>query len=100
MAFPFFLQGKGNWFNKERRVEVSLVKYNKHNLKYATKNPNCDNVLPDYLYPFADHDRWVNWAHNISKRYRLNVQRNVYLQKNMEDANLNENQLRKIGKNN
>ena len=37
----------------------------------------------------------VYWAQNIGERHRLNGQRDVYLQKNPEDANLNENKLRK-----
>jgi len=49
---------KGNWFNQERRVEVSLVEYSKHMLKYAIENTNCHEELePEYLYPFAEHDR-------------------------------------------
>jgi hypothetical protein len=98
MAFPtLFPYGKGDWFNQERRVEVTLGEYNKHMLKYALKNPKCDDELePEFLYPFAEHDRWVNWAQNIGERHRLNGQRDVYLQKNPEDANLNETELRKI----
>ena len=33
---------------------------------------------------------------NIGDRHRLNGQRDVYLQKNPDDANLNENELCKI----
>ena len=66
-------------------------------LKYSVKNPNLeiDELARDYLYPFVEHDRWVNWAQNIGERHRLNGQRNDYLQKNPGDANLNENELRK-----
>ena len=66
-------------------------------LKYAVKNPKCNEELePEYLYPFAEHDRWVNWAQNVGERHRLNSQCDVILQKNPEQANLNENKLRKI----
>ena len=98
MAFPtLFPYRKGDWFNQERMVEVKLGEYNKHMLKYAAKIPKCnDGLEPEYLYPFAEHGRWVNWTQNIGEWHRFNCQRNVYLQKNPEDANLNENELRKI----
>ena len=53
-------------------------------------NPKCDDELePEYLYPFADRNRWVNWAQNIGDRHKLNDQQDVYLQENPENANLN-----------
>ena len=75
MAFPtLFPYKKGDWFNQERRVEVSLVEYNKHMLKYSMKNPNIENdeLSPTYLYLSAEHDRWVKCAQNISEGHRLN----------------------------
>ena len=39
MAFPtLFPYGKGDWFNRERNIEVSLTDSTKHLLKYAVKN--------------------------------------------------------------
>ena len=50
---------KGDWFNQERWVEVSVVEYNKHMLKYSVKNLDTENdkLATDYLYLFAEHDR-------------------------------------------
>ena len=86
MAFLILFQyGKGDWFNQERMVEVKLFEYNKRMLKYAVKNPKCDDKLePEFLYSFAGYDRWVHCTHNIDKRHRLNGQRNVYLQKTLK----------------
>ena len=51
-------------------------------LKYAVKNPKCDNKLEhEYLYSFAEHDIWVDWAQNIGEWHKINGQRDVYLQK-------------------
>ena len=99
MAFPtLFPYGKGDWFNRERNIEVSLTDSNKHLLKYAVYNTKSeiDELEPSYIYPFAEHDRWVNWAQNINERHRINDQRNIYLKKNPEDANLTESELWKI----
>ena len=56
IAFPtLFPYGKGR-------------KSNKHLLKYAIyneKSENDDNE-PVYIYPFAEHDRWINWVQNIN----------------------------------
>ena len=42
-------------------------------LKYAVKNPKCDDELEsEYLYLFVDHDRWVNWAQYIGERHKMN----------------------------
>ena len=61
MVFPtLFPYRNGDWFNQENRIEVSLVGYNKLVLKYAVNNPNLENdkVSSEYLYFFAEHDRW------------------------------------------
>ena len=103
MAFPtLFPYGKGDWFNRERNVEVSLTDSNKHLLKYAVRNTisDTDNLEPEYIYPFAEHERWANWAQNINERHRINDQRNIYLKKNPEDANLTENDLRNLVRDN
>ena len=77
-----FQYRKSDWFIQERRVEISLVGYNKHMLIYAVKNSTCEDELePGYLYSFAEHARWVDWAQNIRERYKINGQRNVYLNK-------------------
>ena len=84
MAFPtLFLYAKGDYFNRERNIEVSLTDANKHLLNYAVKNEKVENdeLEPSYIYPFAEHDRWINWAQNISERHRIYNQRNVYLKK-------------------
>ena len=84
MAFPtLFPYAKGDYFNRERNIEVSLTDANKHLLKYAIKNEKAENdeLEPSYIYPFAEHDRWINWAQNISERHRIYNQRNVYLKK-------------------
>ena len=103
MAFPTLLPyGKGDFFNRERNIEVSLTDENKHLLKYAVKNEKAENndLEPSYIYPFAEHDRWINWAQNISERHRIYNQRNVYLNKNPEDANLTETEIQKMVRDN
>ena len=95
MAFPtLFPYGKGDWFNRERNIEVSLTDSNKHLLKYAVYNikSKIDELEPSYIYLYAEHDQWVNWAQNINERHRINDQRNIYLKKNLEDANLIESE--------
>ena len=90
MIFPtLFPYRKGDWFNQEYRVGVKLAEYNKHMFKYSVNNSNLENdaLASDYVYPFAGHDIWVYLIQNIGDRHRLNDQHNVYLQKNMEDAN-------------
>ena len=77
--------------NKTKGSQIRTLKfaeYNTHMLKYSVKNPNIENdkLSPDYLYPFAEYDRWVSWVQNIGDRHILNGQRDVYLQKNMEDT--------------
>ena len=75
-----------------------MTESNKHLLKYAVYNTKSkiNDLEPLYIYPFYEHDQWVNWAQNINERYRINDQRNIYLKKNPEDANLTESELRKI----
>ena len=77
---------------------MSLTESNKHLLKYAvlSEQSESDELEPVYIYPFAEHDRWINWVQNINERHRVNDQRNIYLKKNPEDANLTECELRKI----
>ena len=53
-----------------------------------------------YTYTFAEHERWANWAQNINERHRINDQQNIYLKKNPEDANLTENDLRNLVRDN
>ena len=84
MAFPtLFPYGKGDFLNRERNIEVILTDANKHLLKYAIKNEKVknDELEPSYIYPFTEHDRWINWAQNISERHRIYNQRNIYLKK-------------------
>ena len=84
MAFPtLFPYAKGDFFNRERNIEVSLTDANKHLLKYAVKNEKAENddLEPSYIYPFAEHDRWINLAQNICERHRIYNQRNIYLKK-------------------
>ena len=59
MAFPtLFPYGKGDWFNRERDIDLSLTESNKHLLKYAVLNEQSesDELEPVYIYPFAEHD--------------------------------------------
>ena len=56
MVFPtLFLYRKGNWFNQDRRVEVSLTRYNKHILKYTVENTDIENdgLEPEYYIPLV-----------------------------------------------
>ena len=60
MAFPtLFPYGKGDWFNRERNIDVSLTESNKHLLKYAVFNKDSENDVlePAYIYSFTKHDR-------------------------------------------
>ena len=41
-----------------------------------------------WRYPFVEHPRWCYWAQNTAERHRINQQKEVYLQKNPDDANL------------
>ena len=84
MAFPtLFPYANGDWFNRERNFEVSFTDANKHLLKYAVRNNNLENdeLEPTYIYPFVEHELWVNWSQNINERHRINDQRNIYLKK-------------------
>ena len=68
LSYFIYLQ-KSNWFNQECRVEGPIVKYNEQMLKHSVKSPNLENgkLAHEYLYPFDEHDRWVNWAYNINE---------------------------------
>ena len=67
-------------------------------LKYAVTNHKYDDnkLEPEYLYPLAEHKRWVNWSQHMCKRHTVHDQRNVYSNQNQKDANLNENELQEI----
>ena len=70
MAFPTLLSyGKGDLFNLERNIDVILTKSNKQLLKYAmfNKNSESDELESSYIYPFAEHNRWLNWSRNINE---------------------------------
>ena len=77
-------------------VEFKLAEYNKYMLKYSVKNHNIekDELAPEYFYPFAEHDRWANWAQNICEQHRL-LAHHLPVE-NSEDAALNENKVCKI----
>ena len=91
MAFPtLFPYGVGDVTMKDRRTFVSLTDSAKHLIKY------CQLRNGKYEYRFASHPRWLHWVHNICERHRSITQRNVFLQKNKEDADLTEDQLREI----
>jgi hypothetical protein len=93
MTFPtLFPYGCGDVTNKDRSVTVSMTESNKHLLNYAI----YDETEGRFVYPFASHPRWLKWAQNTCERHRLNGQKDVYLSKNPEDANLSEAELRRI----
>ena len=93
MAFPtLFPYGCGDVTSKDRRVEVTMTEANPHLLKYAV----YDSENKVYFKPFAIHDRWANWAGDTAERHRVNGQKQVYLGKSPEDANLTEEELREI----
>ena len=92
-AFPtLFPFGRGDVTMKDRLVEVTMTEANKHYLTYAVWN-ETDEI---WVYPFAEHRRWVHWAQNTAERHRVNGQKSVYLHQSDEAANLSEADLREI----
>ena len=76
---------------RDRRKTVSLQQENRHLLWYCIKRD--DDSL---YYPFAEHDRWMYWAQNTDERHRFNSQKNVYLDKSPDHANLSLEEINKM----
>ena len=94
MAFPtLFPWGpKGDFSKTNRSTYVSPTDANKHLLKYAVWDQDDDL----WHYPFAEHPTWCHWAQNTAERHRVNTQKDVYLKKNPQDANLTAEELTEI----
>lgn len=85
MAFPtiFPCGTDGDVTFKNRSNAVTMTGANAHLLKYAIKP-----IDVGWRYPFAEHDRWMNWVQNTCERHRMNAQKKVYLEKYPDDANM------------
>ena len=93
MAFPMlFPHGVGDVTNKDHRSEVTMMEANKH----LTKCAIWDEEEKKYFCPFVEHPRWCYWACDTAARHRLNGQKSVFMKKSPEDANMSEDDLRKI----
>ena len=93
MAFPtLFPYGTGDVTMRSRRFDITFTNAMRHYLNYAVYS----ETLHAYIYPFAEHSRWVHWAQNTEERHRFNTQRQVFLRKNDAVANLTEDNLRRI----
>lgn len=92
MVFPtLFPFGCGDVTKKDRSVSVTMTEANAHLLNYALRS--ADGTL---TFPFVKHNRWMHWAQNTCERHRAASQRNFYMKKNEQDANLSEEDLRKL----
>jgi Helitron helicase-like domain at N-terminus/PIF1-like helicase len=97
LAFPtLFPFGVGDFTNRDRLVDVCLSKSAKHLLSYVLRvhceeedgtssrrsNP-AGGASPTftYLYPFAQHERWMYWMQNTVERHRFQQQKRVCLDK-------------------
>ena len=93
LAFPtLFPFGHGDVTNKDRIIDVSITESNSHLLKYSY----FSSVKNEWIYPFVRHQRWVHWSQNTAERHRVNSQRNYYIKKTPADANMTEEELRRI----
>ena len=100
MAFPTLSpHGNGDATCKDRRHAVTLTEANAHLLKYCVmKTSFASNNPLKYKYncPFPDNTTWQHWAQNTAEHHRHNTQKTIFLQKNPEDDNLSEEELKKI----
>ena len=92
LAFPILFPcgAKGDVTDPDRVVEVAVADANNHSLKHCM----CDDAKEEHAHPFAEHNRWMHWAQNTSERHRANGQKNVCSNKNSEDDNLTQAQLK------
>jgi hypothetical protein len=95
-AFPtLFPHGVGDATNRDRPKSVTLTDATKHLLWYAIRKDDGS-----YLYPFAEHERWMYWAQNTCERHRFNSQKRVYLKRSPGPTSLTMEQLQDIVRNN
>lgn len=69
---------------KARLKDVSEGICFKHLLKYAAKLSDTQ----EFYYPFAEHPRFKFWAYDRLRRHRSLEQSKIYMQQNVDQANL------------
>ena len=70
---------------------ITKTKWEWYLLKKSNSNGTCSTS-----FLFAEHPRWMYWAHNMTERKRCSDQRSLYLQRSPGDANMTEDDLREI----
>jgi hypothetical protein len=68
-----------------------MTEANAHLLLYATKPTDGE-----WRYPFAEHDRWMNWAQNTCELHRRNTQKDFNFKTSPDDTNMYEADLCQI----
>ena len=109
-AFPcLFPYGSGDVSCRDRPYFISETEAAKHYSRYCVdlvsiralfaSNPriplssldaihNGSATMPRYFYPFVSHERFMHWMQNLCERHRAIRQRNFWLGKNEDFANL------------
>ena len=71
---------------------VARDESNKRLLKNCTRN----DITEERVCLLAQHNHWMHWSQNTRERYGSNGQKNARLNKNQEDENLVEVQLKTV----
>ena len=96
MAFPsLFPTGRGDpnglFVNSKEKSDLLKIR---HLIKYAEEV--IENGQKRFVSRFAQHPRFILWAHNVFFRHRTISQANIYLKQNPGDANKTIEEIKKM----
>ena len=95
LAFPtLFSDGKGDPTNPSLHRDVPLAERVKHLLRFG------ENIDGKWLYRFASHPRFANWALNMIQRKRILQQTGIFLKQNPGEAHLTVEELKQMAADN
>ena len=96
MTFPeLFMDGKADPTNTVRRRDVTVADGAKHLIKFAAKVHGTD----DYIYPFAQHERFGGYIHDFIERHRTLNQANYCMSKNEDLKSVTVEELSALARN-
>ena len=81
LIFPhLFPGGRGDPWDPERSVKVSIQKCAEHLLHFRHEDKiKTKNTTDEYLYPFAEDALFVCWIGNVCHRHKVITQVGVYM---------------------